>query len=177
MMFNPIVLGKLGSAYGIRGWLRVYSSTESAENIFTYQPWFIKKSGSSSDWKMILLESWRPHNRDWIIKIKNIEDRETARLLTNYEIMIDASQLPDLTSGNFYWKDLIGCKVVTISGYHLGKVIALIETGSNDVMVVKANHNDAFGIIQERLIPFIYGPVIKNVDLTTSVMKVDWAYN
>lgn len=42
---NPIVLGKLGSAHGIRGWLRVFSSTEYTEDIFEYQPWFIQRSG------------------------------------------------------------------------------------------------------------------------------------
>ena len=36
------VVGKLGSTYGIRGWLRLYSSTEEAESIFDYQPWFLK---------------------------------------------------------------------------------------------------------------------------------------
>ncbi|HIB5761218.1 TPA: ribosome maturation factor RimM, partial [Klebsiella pneumoniae] len=35
---DPIVLGKMGSSYGIRGWLRVFSSTEDAESIFDYQP-------------------------------------------------------------------------------------------------------------------------------------------
>lgn len=42
---DPIVLGKMGSSYGIRGWLRVFSSTEDAESIFDYQPWFIQKAG------------------------------------------------------------------------------------------------------------------------------------
>ncbi|KGF84713.1 16S rRNA-processing protein RimM, partial [Salmonella enterica subsp. enterica serovar Weltevreden] len=39
---EPVVLGKMGSSYGIRGWLRVFSSTEDAESIFDYQPWFIQ---------------------------------------------------------------------------------------------------------------------------------------
>lgn len=48
-----------------------------------------------------------------------------------------------------------------------------METGSNDVLVVKANLKDAFGA-QERLIPFLDEQVIKNVDLTTRTIKVDW---
>jgi 16S rRNA processing protein RimM len=50
---EPIVLGKMGSCYGIRGWLRVFSSTEDADSIFNYQPWFIRKavSGKRSSWK------------------------------------------------------------------------------------------------------------------------------
>jgi len=67
----------------------------------------------------------------------------------------------------------MGCQVVTTEGYELGKVIDMMETGSNDVLVVKANLKDAFGA-QERLIPFLDEQVIKNVDLTTRTIKVDW---
>lgn len=60
---DPIVLGKMGSSYGIRGWLRVFSSTEDAESIFDYQPWFIQKAGQ---WQQVQLESWKHHNQDMI---------------------------------------------------------------------------------------------------------------
>ncbi|WP_067566470.1 ribosome maturation factor RimM [Candidatus Doolittlea endobia] len=168
---EPIVVGTIGSAYGIHGWLRVTSSTDKAENIFNYQPWFIKKTDG---WWLIDLESWKRNNQALIIKLKDIEDRETATLLTNCEIVIDASQLPNLEgSGEYYWKDLLKCQVITVSNYHLGKVIDLIETGSNDILIVKANLKDAFGV-QQRLIPFLDGQVIKRIDLATHVIEVDW---
>ncbi|MGP4123841.1 MAG: ribosome maturation factor RimM [Sodalis sp. (in: enterobacteria)] len=167
---DPVVVGKVGSTYGIHGWLKVFSSTEEAKSIFNYEPWFIKKP---NEWRPIRLESWKRHNQALLIKVKDIDDREAATLLTNCEIVIDASQLPDLDNGEYYWKDLIGCQVVTVGGYQLGEVIDLIETGSNDVLVVKANPKDAFGI-QERLIPFLDRQVIMSVDLTLYVIKVDW---
>ena len=126
---DPIVLGKMGSSYGIRGWLRVFSSTEDAESIFDYQPWFIQKAGQ---WQQVQLESWKHHNQD-----------------------------------------MMGCQVVTTEGYDLGKVVDMMETGSNDVLVIKANLKDAFGI-KERLVPFLDGQVIKKVDLTTRSIEVDW---
>ncbi|NRN28790.1 ribosome maturation factor RimM [Photorhabdus heterorhabditis] len=167
---EPIVLGKLGSAYGIRGWLKVFSSTEHAENIFEYQPWFIQRAGR---WQHIELEAWKHHNQDIVIKIKGIDDRDAANLLTNYEIIVDSGQLPELDTGDYYWKDLMGCQVVNIAGYSLGTISDMMETGSNDVMVVKANLKDAFGI-KERLIPFLDGQVIKKVDLATKTIEVDW---
>ncbi|WP_392398464.1 ribosome maturation factor RimM [Edwardsiella piscicida] len=167
---NAVVLGKLGSAYGIRGWLRVFSSTEDAESIFDYQPWFIQQAGK---WVAIELESWRSHNQDWVVKIKGIDDRDAANAMVNREIIVDKSQMPSLDEGDYYWKDLMGCQVVTVSGYALGKVTAMMETGSNDVLVVKANLKDAFGM-KERLIPFLDGQVIKKVDLTAKSIEVDW---
>ncbi|HBZ7779883.1 TPA: ribosome maturation factor RimM, partial [Klebsiella pneumoniae] len=103
---DPIVLGKMGSSYGIRGWLRVFSSTEDAESIFDYQPWLIQKAGQ---WQVVELESWRHHNQDIIIKLKGVDDRDAANLLTNCEIIVDSSQLPELEEGDYYWKDLMGC--------------------------------------------------------------------
>ncbi|MFV4846459.1 ribosome maturation factor RimM [Edwardsiella tarda] len=169
-MDKAVILGKLGSAYGIRGWLRVFSSTEDAESIFDYQPWFIQQGGK---WVAIELESWRNHSQDLVIKIKGIDDRDAANALVNREIAVDESQLPALEEGDYYWKDLMGCQVVTVAGYELGKVTAMMETGSNDVLVVKANLKDAFGI-KERLIPFLDGQVIKKVDLTAKSIEVDW---
>ncbi|MEQ9940686.1 ribosome maturation factor RimM [Pectobacterium aroidearum] len=167
---NPIVMGKIGSAYGIRGWLRVFSSTEDAESIFDYQPWFIQ---SKSGWQLVEIEGWKYHNQDLIIKVKGTDDRDAANLLTNCEIVVDSSQLPDLGEGDYYWKDLMGCQVVTVTGYELGKVIDMMETGSNDVMVIKANLKDAFGV-KERLVPFLTEQVVKRVDLSTQTIEVDW---
>ncbi len=166
---EPIVMGKLGSPYGIRGWLRVFSSTEYAENIFEYQPWFIQRHGQ---WETIEIESWKHHNQDIIVKLKGIDDRDAANFLTNFEIVVNASQLPEL-EGEYYWKDLMGCHVETDKGYDLGVVTDMMETGSNDVMVIKANLKDAFGI-GERLVPFLDGQVIKKVDLSAKKIIVDW---
>ncbi|MCE1777002.1 PRC-barrel domain-containing protein, partial [Enterobacter hormaechei] len=63
--------------------------------------------------------------------------------------------------------------VISTAGYNLGTVNDMMETGSNDVMVVKANLKDAFGV-KERLIPFLDGQVIKKVDLATKTIEVDW---
>ena len=164
------VVGKLGSTYGIRGWLRIYSSTEQAESIFEYRPWFLKIKG---EWQPTELENWRHHNHEIIVKLKGVDDREAAQTLANVEIGVDLSVFPELEEGDYYWHDLIGCSVVNLEGYTMGTVTEMMETGSNDVLVVKANTKDAFGK-QERLIPFLYEQVVKRVDLTTKTIEVDW---
>ena len=86
---------------------------------------------------------------------------------------MDAAHLPELPQGEFYWRDLIGMSVVTDKGYSLGIVDDLMETGSNDVLVVKANSKDAFGQA-ERLIPFLTDSVIKEVKYDAREITVDW---
>lgn len=147
-----------------------FSSTEHAESIFDYQPWFIQRSGQ---WQHIELEDWKHHNKDIILKLKGVDDRDAATLLTNFEIVVDSAQLPELDNNEYYWKDLMGCQVVTLQGYNLGTITDMMETGSNDVIVIKANLKDAFGI-KERLVPFLDGQVIKKVDLKSKLIEVDW---
>ncbi len=167
---DKVVVGKLGSTYGIRGWLKVFSYTDNAESIFDYRPWFIKQQGK---WVELNVESWKRHNKGMVAKLDGIEMREDAHLLTNVEIAIDPEVLPELSEDEFYWRELFGMQVITTSGYDLGVVNDMLETGSNDVLVVQANIKDAFGK-KERLIPFLEEQVIKNVDRDAQRIEVDW---
>jgi len=167
---NPIVVGRLGAVYGIKGWLKVNSFTEEPESIFSYTPWFIQQKGA---WREVQLSSWKRHNNGLICKLEGVDTREDAQALTGIDIAANSEKLPELPQGEFYWRDLIGCTVVTTKGYQLGEVTELMETGSNDVLVVNANTNDAFGM-KERLIPFIDEQVIIRVDISARLIEVDW---
>jgi 16S rRNA processing protein RimM len=167
---EKIVVGKLGASYGIRGWLKIFSYTEEAENIFDYKPWFIKVRGQ---WQEFKVEDWKRHNQGWVGKLEGLDQREDAQALTNAEIGINPDVLPALSDEEFYWRELFGMDVVTTKGYNLGKVTDILETGSNDVLVIKANLKDAFGK-KERLVPFLDGQVIKMIDRSAQRIEVDW---
>ncbi|GHY80017.1 16S rRNA processing protein RimM [Vibrio cholerae] len=167
---EKLVVGKLGSSYGIRGWLKVFSYTDNPESIFDYSPWYIDQKG---EWVEYKVEGWKRHNKGWVVKLQGLDVREDAHLLTNFEIAIDPASLPELSEDEFYWRELFGMQVVTANGYDLGVVTDMMETGSNDVLVVKANLKDAFGQ-KERLIPFLEEQVIKVVDRQAQRIEVDW---
>jgi 16S rRNA processing protein RimM len=167
---EKIILGRLGAVYGIKGWLKVQAFTDYAESIFDYDTWLI---GREKSWQNIEIVEWRRHNKGLIVKFAGIDVREKAQLLTGMEIAVLESQLPDLAEDEYYWRELVGMQVVNKAGYNMGLVKSLMETGSNDVLVVKANANDAFGKT-ERLIPFIESEMILNVDKNDKVITVDW---
>ncbi|AXT29825.1 ribosome maturation factor RimM [Pseudoalteromonas tunicata] len=167
---TSIVVGKLGAPYGIKGWLKVHSFTDDPVGIFDFSPWLIGQQGK---WQSFKVVDWRRHSKGFIAKFANIDDRDQALVYTNAEIFVELSQLPELPQGEFYWRDLIGMSVTTDKGYSLGIVDDLMETGSNDVLVVKANNNDGFGQA-ERLIPFLTDTVILNVDAEARQITVDW---
>lgn len=167
---HPIVVGKIGAPYGVRGWLKLFPATENKENIFDYEPWYLRHAGQI---KSVEVDEWKWHGQDLVVKLKNINDRDEAQRLTNAEVVVEEDNLPELTHGEYYWKDLINCRVSTEAGYDMGVVIDLMETGSNDVLIVRANLNDAFGA-KERLIPYLDDQVIKRVDIAAKTIIVDW---
>jgi len=86
--------------------------------------------------------------------------------LTNALVIVERENLPDADDDSYYWADLIGLQVVTIDGIQLGKIVRLLETGANDVMVVNGE--------RERLIPWVRESVVKSVDLQAGSITVDW---
>lgn len=167
---EKIILGKFGAPYGIKGWLKVTSYTDDPEGIFSYRPWLINNNGN---WQSIEIADWRRHNKSLIVKLSEVENREQAQAITHVEIAVAEDALPELEGDNYYWKDLMGMNVVNEAGYDMGQVTDLMETGANDVLVVKANRQDAFGQ-KERLLPFLMEDVIKNIDKEAKQILVDW---
>ena len=99
-------------------------------------------------------------------KLEGIEDRDAAKAWVGSEVAVERDRLPDTDEGEYYWFDLIGAEVVDAGGRRLGRVQGLMETGANDVMVVRGE--------RERLIPFIVEQVVKAVDLDARRITVDW---
>jgi 16S rRNA processing protein RimM len=165
-----VVLGKFGAVYGINGWLKVNSYTDIPEGIFDYTPWQIQVQGN---WRQMQISGKKRHGNGLIVKLADVADRDQAQLYVNADIAVERSALPQLADGDFYWRDLMGMAVVNEAGYHLGEVVDMMETGSNDVLVVKANKSDAFGKT-ERLLPFLTDSVIKEVNNAERRILVDW---
>ena len=169
-----VTLGKFGATYGVRGWIKVFSLTEKKRSILEYRHWIIEHK---SNLRFLEIEQSVYRNKLITVKIKDIDDRETANELTNTKISIKSDEIKKLKSGEFYWNQIINCVVFNIEGHRLGKVKNLIETGSNDVLVVESIPEDGTSVIKQRLIPFIEDSVIKNIDLLKRLIDVDWDVN
>lgn len=159
-----IIVGKVGSTYGVHGWLKIHTYTEFGASILDYAPWYL---GSENEaWTLTEVEQGRTHGNGIIAKFPGVNTPEEARLLTGKLIAITRQQLPELKDNEYYWTDLIGLTVINKQGEILGKVVYIMETGSNDVLVVKGN--------KEHAIPYLLGDVILNVDLAKQEIHVDW---
>lgn len=162
-------VGRVGAAYGVKGWVKLISFADPLENILSYPRFTISEGGALRE---IELDQGRPQGKGFVGHIKGCDDRDKTRDYTGKELMIEKSLLPELSEESFYWYELEGLKVVTLSGDDLGYVHHLIETGANDVLVVKPNSDSVDD--KERLIPYLKDQVIDNVDLKQQLIKVNW---
>ncbi|MFC1589157.1 ribosome maturation factor RimM, partial [Pseudomonadota bacterium] len=131
-------------------------------------PWFLQLPNvNSGQWLEIKVEAGRPQAKTVIAKLEGYGDRDEALKLVGARIAISSDQLKPLSQDEYYWRDLIGLRVVNQQDIELGVVDRLFETGANDVLVVKDE-------TQERLVPWTLGHAVLEVDLEQGVIQVDW---
>jgi len=155
------VVGRISGLYGVRGWVKVFSETEPRANILTYHPWYL--GAGHRPWG---LAEGRPHGKGLVARLAGCEDRDQAAAVVGLEIRIRRDQLPWPGADEFYWADLVGLSVETLEGKPLGRVGRVFATAANDVLVVDGE--------RERLLPFLWDRVIKDVDLGLGRIRVDW---
>jgi 16S rRNA processing protein RimM len=162
-----VALGHVTGAHGLQGWIKVYSDTRPRENIANFAHLLLQQTEGWQTWKV---NSGRRQGKYVVIKLEGCDDRNQAEALVGAKIAVYRNQLPQLEEpGHFYWTDLQGLQVINTAGVELGVVDYLLETGANDVLVVKGD--------RERLIPYLWEQVVQDVDLSAKRILVDWDAN
>jgi 16S rRNA processing protein RimM len=167
---SVVLVGRLAGAYGIKGWVKLSSFTQPAENILDYMPWQLRRRETGEVIATVNVQEGRLHGKGLIARIDSVSDRDQAADAKGLEIVVDRQQLPDPGSDQFYWADLEGMTVETLAGQQLGQVDHMLEAGAADVMVVSAADDST----ARKLIPFIRDDVIVSVDLDAGVIRVNW---
>ncbi|WP_416886086.1 ribosome maturation factor RimM [Marinospirillum sp.] len=166
---HDLLLGKITSVFGIKGWVKVFSYTEPMENLLQYSHWVLTQQGEERTYKKL---DGRRQGKGLVAKLQGIDTPEAAQLLAGAEIRISSETLPALPEGEFYWFQLQGLEVFNQEQKKLGKIDHLMETGANDVLVLKPCEGSIDQ--QERLVPYLVPSVVLDIDLEAGTMQVDW---
>lgn len=160
-----VIVGKMNSPFGVQGWIKVQSFTDPLDNLLNYPEIYYGQEGS---WQALKVQSMRQHGQGFVMQVAACEDRDQAALFNGQLLAVKRGELPNLDSDEdgYYWSDLIGCEVITENKAILGTVDSLIDTGANDVLVIKGK--------REHLVPFIQEHFIKQIDIANKKIIVDW---
>lgn len=169
---NLLTVGRITGVFGIKGWVKVKSHTRPEDSILEYQPWWVKTRHGV---KEVEIAQQQMSNKGLMVRLEGVEDRTAAEDYIRCDIAVEKQVLPELDDQDFYWHQLVGLNVVSCSDGQeivLGKVDHLIETGANDVLVVKPTATSIDD--QERLVPYVFEQYVLEVNLDSEVIKVDW---
>jgi len=170
-----VVIGEISAVFGVKGWLKVHSYTEPFDNILAYDNWLLEKNGQT---RQVVIDEARRHSNGIVVHIKDVDDRDLAKAYCKSQIKIPLSAMPELSKDDYYWHQLEGLQVYLQdeagqAGLLIGSVDHLIETGANDVLVVKPEL-EGKSDSEEILIPYLLDKVVKSVDIDNGTMLVDW---
>lgn len=155
-------MGRISAPFGVKGWVKVQPNTAAPRNLLAYKTWWV---GADGGWKETAVAEARVQGRAVVAKLEGCDDRDAAGALRGKMVSVPRAALPGTRSDEYYWADLIGLAVVDESAQALGRITGILQTGANDVLVVRGD--------RERLIPFI-AEVIRDVDVGAGVMRVRW---
>ena len=160
---DRVIIGKIVGVHGINGTLKIHSYAESLE-IFETRA-FIAISTPEGNQQGYEIDWIKPHSRGALLALKGIDSSDQAKNLVGAELIIEKAALPELEAGVYYWYDLIGLDVFTTENRYLGRLASIIETGANDVYVVKDD-------VREILIPALQS-VVQSIDIDANIMRVE----
>lgn len=155
-------MGRMRAPFGVKGWVKVQPYTRETEGLLAYSQWWLR---DESGWQPRAVAEAAVHGESLIARLEGCNDRDCAAQLRGREVAVPRYRLQALGPGEFYWADLIGLKVITLSDETLGVVEDLMETGGGAVLVVRGD--------SQCLLPFAE-PVVRAVDCVAGRILVDW---
>lgn len=161
-MNEMFTVGRIVNTHGVKGEIKVMPTTDDPKRFKKLKNIFVERKTMES----YEIESVRFHKDFVLLKLKDIEDMSAAELLKGSVLKIDRKDSLPLKKDEYYISDLFGLEVYTEDERYLGKFVDIIETGSNDVYVVRKQDRP-----KDLLLPAIK-QVVKNVDIEAQKMTV-----
>ena len=179
---DALEVGRIGDAWGLKGWFKVQSYASPPEAILSARRWHLRPSSRAPSTlhlpSVLEIREVREHGDGIVAIAEGIADRSGAEALRGARIYIGRASFAQAGVDEFYWADLVGLEVANRDGIVLGEVIGLIDTGPHSVLRIAPPRpaQDAGGPVaaaDERLIPFV-SAYVDTVDLAGRRIVVDW---
>ena len=164
-----VAVARILGPHGREGEIRARSTSNVQDRFDEGQSLELSKDGSTADGRKLLIVRSRAtitrRREELILLFRGFSDRDQAMRLTGQWLCVDQSSVPEAEEGEYFHYQIIGLKVISVTGEDLGEITDILETGSNDVYVV-------VGPTGEILVPAIRD-VIKEIDILSGLMTVD----
>ncbi len=162
---NPddfLLVGTIGLPFGIKGQVKLHTITSRPEHLLRLKTVFLGDARAATELRRVAEHK----HAVMILTLAGVEDRNAADELRGTEVFIRQQDAAPLDEDEYFLHDLPGLQVETTGGEVLGTVDQVLETGANDVLVVKRENGE------EALIPMTH-EVVKALDLTARRIVIE----
>ena len=164
-----VAVGRIIGAHGREGEIRVKATSDVPGRFDEGQTLYVSRDGVSPEERTYQIAKTRPTGSKGkdilIISLRGCRDRDQALRMAGLWLCVLQSEVPSAEEGEYFHYELLGLKVRTVEGEDLGEVVEILETGSNDVYVVR-------GAAGEILVPAL-SKVVREIDIASGLMVVD----
>ena len=171
---DAVEVGRIGDAWGVKGWFKVLSFSAQPEALFSSKRWFLlpaeKGARTFEGVAKLAIKESKEHSDTVVACAHEVLDRDAAQALRGARVFVPRSSFPTAGLDEYYWVDLIGLDVRNREGEAMGQVRELLSTGAQTVLVLEYTFE---GKALERMIPFV-AVFIDSVDLPGRCIHVDW---
>jgi len=176
-----LTVADIVGVYGVKGWVKLRSRLENPgvlKGLADVQIVSGPQQSRELDPMAACIDAIRQQGKGLIAHFAGIDDRDQAEALRGRVLTMAAASLPDAADDEVYWRDLIDLTVWCRARDRVGEVVCLgqvhylLETGANDVVVVKPNPESIDA--RERLIPWLPGETVVEIDLEGGCLTLDW---
>jgi len=157
---SRVIAGRVIKPYGILGWVRVEVLSANPRRFQPGNPFIVEGREEA-----LVLEAARQSSGSLLAKFQGVDDRESAGKLAGAYLMIAPEQMGEPPPGSYWEHDLLRLRVYDVYGEYLGEIMEVMETGANDVLVLRGEEG------QERLVPLIQEVVVE-IDLPGERMVI-----
>jgi 16S rRNA processing protein RimM len=161
-MYEHLQIGEIVNIHGVKGEIKVYPLTDDPTRYEKLKWFYIDQKGKLEKHK---IENVKYFKNMVILKLEGIDDPDQAEALKGSFILIDRKDAVKLSEDSYFICDLIGMQVQDDEGKVLGNLNNVLQTGSNDVYVVRNESG------QEILIPALKSVVLE-ISIQAGIIKV-----
>lgn len=158
-------IGKIVNTHGLMGELRIFPETDFAEERFAKGSQLVFVEPTTNARIPVTVELAREHRKMYIVKFKGFTHINEVEKYKGWLLKVEGKYMLELPEDEFYYHDIIGCRVVTDEGEELGTISEILSPGANDVWVVKRPSGKPV------LLPYI-DDVVLEVDIENKLVKV-----
>ncbi|CAM4249949.1 ribosome maturation factor RimM [Paenibacillus tarimensis] len=157
-------VGKLVNTHGIKGEVKIYPSTDFPDVRFAPGSQ-LSLHDASGTIVPVEVEAAREHKGMFIVRLKGFDNINEVEKYKGWTVKVSDNELVDLEEGEYYYYEIVGCRVVTDEGEELGTISEILSPGANDVWVVERPKDKPV------LLPVI-DDVIRSVDVKEKLVTV-----